>query len=86
MKAFSHTLRNDFPMLLGTAGRLADLSRCYPDTTGMVEMGSRCADLSRPVKLMTMGARKGDRVTVYADGPSENELIEVLYEYFDCAM
>ena len=86
MKAFSHTLRTPAPMLLGAAGRLAEISRCYPDTAGVVELGSRCADLSRPVKLMTMGTRKGDRVTVRVDGPSENELIEVLYEYFDFAM
>ena len=86
MKMFSHTLRTDFPMFLGTAGRLAELSRCYPDTVGVLEMGSRRADLSRPVKLMSMGVRKGDQVTVCVDGPSENELIDVLYEYFDIAM
>ena len=86
MKAFSHILRTDFPMLFGTAGRLAEISGCYPDTVGVLEMGSRSADLSRPVKLMTMGVRKGDLVTVCADGPSENELIDVLYEYFDVAM
>ena len=63
MKTFSYTLQNDFPMLLGTAGRLAEMAKCYPDTIGTLEMGTRRAELSNPMKVMTMGIRKGDRVT-----------------------
>ena len=86
MKTFSYTLKNDFPMLLGSAGRLAELARCYPDTIGTLEMGSRRADLSSPIKMMTMGIRKGDRVTVSVDGPSEVELFDVLCNHFSTAM
>ena len=86
MKTFTYTLRNDFPMLLGSAGCLAELAKCYPDTVGTLEMGTRRADLSRPMKVMTMGIRKGDRVTVSVDGPSEVELFDVLCEHFTCAM
>lgn len=86
MMTFSYTLQNDFPMLLGSAGRLAELAKCYPDTTGTLEMGTRRADLSRPLKVMTMGIRKGDRVTVSVDGPSEVELFDVLCDHFSTAM
>ena len=86
MKTFSYTLQNDFPMLLGTAGRLAEMAKCYPDTIGTLEMGTRRADLANPMKVMTMGIRKGDRVTVSVDGPSEVELFDVLCEHFTCAM
>jgi phosphocarrier protein len=86
MKSFSYTLRNEFPMFLGSAGRLAELAKSYPDTVGTLEMGTRRADLSRPMKMMTMGIRKGDRVTVSVDGPSEVELFDVLCEHFSCAM
>jgi len=86
MKSFTYTLQTDFPMLLGSAGRLAELANCYADTTGTLEMGTRCADLSRPLKVMGLGIRKGDKVTVSVDGPSEAEFLEVLYDYFDCAM
>ena len=86
MMTFSYTLQNDFPMLLGSAGRLAELAKCYPDTTGTLEMGTRRADLSRPMKMMTMGIRKGDRVTVSVDGPSEVELFDVLCNHFSTAM
>ena len=86
MKSFTYTLQNEFPMLLGSAGRLAHLARCYPDTVGTLEMGTRCADLSSPLSLMTMGVRKGDAVTVSVEGPSEVEMFDVLCNYFNDGM
>ena len=86
MMTFSYTLQNEFPMLLGSASRLSELAKCYPDTTGTLEMGTRRADLSRPMKIIGMGMRKGDRVTVSVDGPSEVELFDVLCDHFSTAM
>ena len=86
MKTFTYTLRNEFPMLLGSAGCLAELAKCYPDTVGTLEMGTRRADLSHPLKVMTMGIRKGDKVTVSVEGPSEVELFDVLCNHFSDAM
>ena len=73
-------------MLLGSAGSLAKLARTYPDTVGTLEMGTRRADLSSPLKVMTMGVRKGDKVTVSVEGPSEVELFDVLCNHFSSAM
>ena len=86
MKSFTYTLQNEFPMLLGSAGQLAHLAKCYPDTVGTLEMGNRHADLSHPLEMMTMGIRKGDRVTVSVEGPSEVELFDVLCNHFSGAM
>lgn len=86
MRSFTHTLRNDNAMPLVSLSRLASIAGCYPDTTGKVEMGSRCADISRSLKLARMGLRKGDAVTVSVDGPSEMEMFDVLCQYFDAAM
>ena len=62
------------------------MARCYPDTTAIIEMGTRTANISRPMKVATMGIRKGDIVKVTAEGDSEVELIDVLYQYFEAAM
>ena len=86
MRSFDHTLRNDNPMPLISLGHLASIAVCYPDTTCTVEMGSRTADISHPVKLARMGLRKGDAVTVSVTGPSEVEMFDVLCQYFDAAM
>lgn len=86
MKRFTYTILNDFAMHFGPAGRLAELARAYPDTTAILEMGTRTANISRPMKVATMGIRKGDVVTVSTEGDSEAELIDVLYQYFEDAM
>lgn len=86
MKSFSYTLKNEFPMFLGSAGQLAELAKSYPDTVGTLEMGNRRAELSRPMQVMAMGVRKGDKVTVSVNGPSEVELFDVLCNHFSSAM
>ena len=85
MKQFTYLIQNELAMHFGPAGRLATVVRQYPDTTATIRMGERVADLSRPMKVALMGIRKGDKVTVTAEGPSEVELIDVLYQHFeDC--
>ena len=86
MKKFTYRIQKDFAMHFGPAWRLAEITRVYPDTTAFLEMGSRRADISRPMKVATMGIRKGDIVKVTAEGDSEVELIDVLYQYFEDAM
>lgn len=86
MKKFTYVIKADFAMHFGPAGRLAEIARLYSDSKATIEMGTRIADLSRPMKVATMGIRKGDVVTVTADGPSEVDLIDVIYQYFEDKM
>ena len=83
MQSFKYAIRADFAMHFGPAGRLAYLCKCYPDTKATIQMGSRIADISRPMKVATMGLRKDDVVTVTCEGDSEVELIDVLYQHFE---
>ena len=83
MKQFTYVIKADFAMHFGPAGRLAGLADSYPDTQAKIEMGTRIADISRPMKVATMGIRRGDKVTVTTDGPSEVELLDVIYQYFE---
>ena len=86
MQKFTYTIENDFAMHFGPAGRLAEIARTYPDTTAILTMGTREANISRPMKVATMGIRKGDAVTVTAEGDSEVEMIDVLHRYFEESM
>lgn len=83
MKTFDYVIRDELAMHFGPAGRMAELCRYYEDTTATLEMGTRTADIRRPMKVALMGIRKGDKVTVVCDGPSEVELLDVLYQYFE---
>lgn len=86
MKQFTFLITNEFAMHFGPAGQLAEIAKTYPDSVATLRMGERSADLSRPMKVTTMGVRKGDKVTVEVEGPSENELLEVLHQYFEDKM
>ena len=86
MKQFEYLIQDALAMHFGPAGRIAAAVREYPDTTATIVMGERKADLSRPMKVSLMGIRKGDMVTVITEGPSEVELLDVLYQYFEESM
>ena len=86
MKQFTYLIQKDFAIHFGPAGRLSMVVKQYPDTSATIQMGERIADLSRPIKVATMGLRKGDAVTVSVSGPSEAEMFDVLCQYFDAAM
>lgn len=83
MKKFTYVIKQDFAMHFGPAGRLASLAKLYDDSTAIIEMGNRSANISKPMKVATMGIRKGDAISVTVEGPSEVELIDVLYQYFE---
>jgi len=82
MQKFTYIIENDFAMHLGPAGRLAEIAQTYPDCTAILTMGNREANISRPMRVLNMGIRKGDAVTVTVEGESEVEMIDVLYHYF----
>lgn len=86
MKQFTYFIHADYAMHFGPAGQLAQLVREYGDTKAIIEMGTRIADLSQPMKVATMGIRKGDKIVVKVEGPSEVELSDVLYQYFEDRM
>lgn len=83
MQQFTYTIKNAYIIHFGPAGRMAAIANNYPDTTATLEMGTRIADISKPLKVATMGVRNGDKVTVTTEGPSEVELLDVLYQYFE---
>jgi phosphotransferase system HPr (HPr) family protein len=83
MKQFTYLIKNANFIHFGPAGRMAELVRHYPDTSATLEMGTRIADVSKPLKVAGLGVRNGDKVIVTCEGPSEVELLDVLYQYFE---
>ena len=82
MQKFTYIIESDISMHFGPAGRLAEIAQTYPDCTATLTMVTREANISRPMKVATMGIRKGDAVTVTVEGESEVEMIDVLHHYF----
>lgn len=83
MTSFTYLIQNDYGIHVGPASRMAEIAKLYPDTKATLKMGTRTADISKALKLLTMGVRKGDQVTIECEGDSEVELLDVLYQYFE---
>lgn len=83
MTSFTYLIQSDYGIHLGPASRMSELAKMYPDTKATLSMGNRKADVTKTLKLLTMGVRKGDQVTIECEGDSEVELLDVLYQYFE---
>lgn len=83
MKQFQFLIRDELGIHARPAGLLAKLAKEYKGTTVTVTKGENTIKASQLMKLMGLGAKKGDEVTVAADGPDEDAAIEKLKEFFE---
>ena len=78
MQQFVYTIRDPAGIHARPAGLLAKAAREFPDTVITVASGEKRAAAGQLIKLMGMGVRQGDRVTVTAEGPSEERDIAAI--------
>ncbi|MCQ2508448.1 MAG: HPr family phosphocarrier protein [Dorea sp.] len=83
MTSFTYLVQCDYGVHIGPASRMSEIAKMYPETKATLTMGSRKADISKTLQLLTMGVRKGDMVTITCEGETEVELLDVLYQYFE---
>ena len=83
MKEFTYTIVDELGIHARPAGLLSKLAKSFPDTVVTVTKGDRTVKASQLMKLMNMGVKKGDQVTVAAEGAAEEEAIAALQTYFE---
>lgn len=79
MKQFNYTITDPLGIHARPAGILAKAAKTFPDTVIMIAKGDKEVKATQLMKLMSLGVKEGDVVTVTADGPSEENAIEVMY-------
>ena len=79
MKQFNYTITDPLGIHARPAGLLAKAAKTFPDTVIMIQKGDKEVKATQLMKLMGLGVKEGDVVTVTADGPSEENAIEVMY-------
>ena len=79
MKQFNYTITDPLGIHARPAGLLAKAAKTVPDTVIMIQKGDKEVKATQLMKLMGLGVKEGDVVTVTADGPSEENAIEVMY-------
>lgn len=83
MKEFTYTIEDELGIHARPAGLLSKLAKSFPDTAVTVTKGDRTVKASQLMKLMNMGIKKGDEVTVAAEGAAEEEAIAALQTFFE---
>lgn len=82
MKRFEHTIHEPTGIHAGTAHRIAKIARQFPDTVVTIACAGRTVRADGLLRLITMGIRCGERVTVTCDGSGEMDAIVVMQNYF----
>ena len=82
MKEFTYTVNDPLGIHARPAGLLAKEAKAYADTMITVEKGGVSAKCTQLMKLMSLGVKQGDTVTVKAEGPAEDAAIAALEAFF----
>ncbi|MBQ8507841.1 MAG: HPr family phosphocarrier protein [Clostridia bacterium] len=82
MLQFTCTIKDPMGIHARPAGLVARAAKAYADTTITIERGGQSAKATQLMRLMSLGVKQGDEVTVAAEGPSEAEAIEAIRQVF----
>lgn len=82
MKHFEYTIRDAAGLRGKSAGQIVRIAKQYADTSILVQGCGRIASATQRLKLMGLGARAGNLVTVTVEGPSEVEASIALRNFF----
>ena len=82
MKEFQFVIRDELGIHARPAGLLAKLAKEYKDTIVTITKAGNTVKASQLMKLMGLGVKHGDEVTVTAEGPDEEAAIEKLNAFF----
>ena len=82
MKQFTYTITDPLGIHARPAGMLAKTAKTFADTTITLAKGDAAVKASQLMKLMGMGIKSGDVVTVTAEGPSEETAIAAMEAFF----
>ena len=82
MKNFTYTITDPLGIHARPAGLLSKAAKVYSDTVITVEKNGNAVKASQLMKLMGLGVKQGDVVTVTADGASEDAAITAMKEFF----
>ena len=83
MKQFTYTITDPLGIHARPAGLLAKQSKAYGDTVITITKADQTVKASQLMKLMGLGIKKGEEVTVAAEGPAEEEAIAALKAFFE---
>lgn len=83
MMQFEHTVKDPLGIHARPAGQIAKLAKGYADTVITITKNGTAAKASQLMKLMGLGVKNGDTVTVAVEGGNEEAAFAAMKEFFD---
>ena len=80
MKQFQYTIKDELGVHARPAGLLVKLAKQYASAITIEKNGKTC-DMRKLMAVMGMGIRKGETVTVTAEGEDEAAAIEAVEKF-----
>lgn len=82
MKSFTYTITDPVGIHARPAGLLVKAAKAFAGTEISVTKGDKTAKSTQLMKLMGLGVKGGDTVTVTVDGPDEEKAIAAMEQFF----
>ena len=82
MKEFTYLVTDELGIHARPAGQLAKLAKTFAGTTVTITKGDTTVKASQLMKLMNLGVKMGDEVKIAAEGPTAEEAIAALEQFF----
>ena len=82
MKQFEYTINDPLGIHARPAGMLVKEAKAFADTAVTITKGGTTVKATQLMKLMSLGVKQGDVVTVVAEGANEDAAIIALSNFF----
>ena len=82
MKQFEYTIHDPLGIHARPAGMLVKEAKAFADTVVTITKNGTTVKASQLMKLMSLGVKKGDVVTVAAEGADEDAAIIAISNFF----
>ena len=82
MKQFTYTIKDPLGIHARPAGLLAKAAKEFGDTVVTVTKDGSTVKASQMMKLMCLGIKQGNEITVGAEGPDEDAAIAAMEKFF----
>ncbi len=81
MKSFTYTITDPIGIHARPAGLLVKEVKAFADTEITIAKGDKAVKGTQLMKLMGLGVKGGDTITVTADGPQEDAAVAALEQF-----
>lgn len=82
MKSFTYVIQDPLGIHARPAGLLVKAAKEFADTEITLTKGDKTVKGTQLMKLMGLGVKTGDEITVTAEGPSEEAAIAAMEQFF----